>query len=1157
MLAAQRAVLRRYGLDKPGYRPRLARYIQHARKVFNADTAYIFVHSAGDDEVLLCLGQDGLVSKRNTLCFDRGTTLCSHTLLLGEGDVLVVPDLLKDWRFASNPNVLASGSRFYASAPLFLDSPDLSADAKVLIGSICIIAREPRYGHGDDLVQTLGEIAQMACESLEQEYQAKLAKKAQQIQRAITEMADCSWASSGRPDLATDSTTKPHQELANLQVKTIRDCLQGASATLIDVTAYRLSTVRHPSSSSSSSGSSRAATSLFSPLSNISSPRSPWKEPSDLAFGTLRLSSATSQEGLTKSGQDRSTWSSYSTYSTSTNCEDIFGAAYPTSPRRDGSFDSSAPGSSRHGRSSPDMRRTSGGHGATQADIDPLQMPSIFAQSEGGYVPSITGRGAIGQFLAEWRRERDLTGPTTAYVRGPFLIMSSDTSNTSTPSEEWDGSSTPASPKASRRPQDPLGSLFPTKDDGPKKPAMYLAVPITSDTDNPQATFLFLISFSEICVVEQTDINLIVACSRVMEATLLRQRARNADKTQLDFVRNVQHELRTPINGLAGITDLLRASVVSGGHGLDFTPGGFLSTALEGIRLAAGNISSILDDVLDFGDLSGIRSADAQVARLDELSLSPLLEEVGQEEVENAAIHLRHNAKLTSNQKNGHTFGLSDRDIDDKVDVRPPDFFVNVDPALQGMFRVDRTTMRKIFRKLLHNAFRFTTRDAEGQATVEVNVRPAKQSEVPPSSALSTFVGSGETQEVWVAFEFIDTGCGMEASFIRTRFLQPFAQGDSFQQGTGLGGAIASGLSHRLGGYLDVQSEVGQGTKITVVLPLVSLPSTPAACMPKPAMQVSHAAFVGFATSVTSCRLQILLRDHLASCGVPVVSSPEEADLILATSSHVQSLDALDFKVRPDARFVVVSSDPLERISQIRCLDSYMSHFFHPPFGHNSLASMTEFLATFKPVMLRLPPPPPHPYTRAPAVQKEQALSSETERPPLTPASEVLEQSSSASTEALNGLDTSFRVLAVEDNSTNMKILTTVLQRQGIEHYKAHDGPEAVEQFAKHRPHLVLLDISLPGFDGFEVCKRLRELEDAEDAESDNGKRAFERAKVIAVTALSSKEDQRNGLSLGMDEWHTKPMAPRLLQKVLKTCQNEIMVQREAAASGIGVAELS
>ncbi|MCO5612574.1 hypothetical protein L7F22_066842 [Adiantum nelumboides] len=119
---------------------------------------------------------------------------------------------------------------------------------------------------------------------------------------------------------------------------------------------------------------------------------------------------------------------------------------------------------------------------------------------------------------------------------------------------------------------------------------------------------------------------------------------------QLDFIRSVQHELRTPLNGILGITDFLRQGLVSGETApekLDMGEDGLLASLLESIRLAGVNLSTILDDVLDFGAISGLRTESSMiVTRSEEVDLVREVEDVCLDELEYMAMHERQDRSL-------------------------------------------------------------------------------------------------------------------------------------------------------------------------------------------------------------------------------------------------------------------------------------------------------------------------------------------------------------------------------------------------------------------------------------------------------------------------------------------------------------------------------
>lgn len=113
------------------------------------------------------------------------------------------------------------------------------------------------------------------------------------------------------------------------------------------------------------------------------------------------------------------------------------------------------------------------------------------------------------------------------------------------------------------------------------------------------------------------------------------------------------------------------------------------------------------------------------------------------------------------------------------------------------------------------------------------------------------------------------------------------------------------------------------------------------------------------------------------------------------------------------------------------------------------------------------------------------------------------------------------RVLLVEDNELNRDMLSRRLTRRDFEILVAEDGIEGVRQATDAQPDLILLDMSLPGLDGWEVARRLK---------ADPGTSAIP---IIALTAHAMAGDRERALQAGCDDYDTKPIElPRLLDKI-------------------------
>ena len=104
------------------------------------------------------------------------------------------------------------------------------------------------------------------------------------------------------------------------------------------------------------------------------------------------------------------------------------------------------------------------------------------------------------------------------------------------------------------------------------------------------------------------------------------------------------------------------------------------------------------------------------------------------------------------------------------------------------------------------------------------------------------------------------------------------------------------------------------------------------------------------------------------------------------------------------------------------------------------------------------------------------------------------------------------RVLVVDDEANIRDILRRYLQADGFEVAEAADGEEALARFAAGEPDVVVLDVLMPGLDGIEVLRRLR---------------ASSQVYVILLTAKAEEVDKLVGLSVGADDYVTKPFSPR------------------------------
>jgi CheY-like chemotaxis protein len=125
-------------------------------------------------------------------------------------------------------------------------------------------------------------------------------------------------------------------------------------------------------------------------------------------------------------------------------------------------------------------------------------------------------------------------------------------------------------------------------------------------------------------------------------------------------------------------------------------------------------------------------------------------------------------------------------------------------------------------------------------------------------------------------------------------------------------------------------------------------------------------------------------------------------------------------------------------------------------------------------------------------------------------------------------------ILVVDDNHDNAEIIRQYLEIRGYPITVAHDGDEALSLFETVRPALVLLDVMMPGRDGWEVCRIMK-----------SHPTLGRTVRVIMVTALDEWQDKREALQIGADDYVEKPFD---LPTLANTVQRNLAMQRAMAS---------
>lgn len=112
------------------------------------------------------------------------------------------------------------------------------------------------------------------------------------------------------------------------------------------------------------------------------------------------------------------------------------------------------------------------------------------------------------------------------------------------------------------------------------------------------------------------------------------------------------------------------------------------------------------------------------------------------------------------------------------------------------------------------------------------------------------------------------------------------------------------------------------------------------------------------------------------------------------------------------------------------------------------------------------------------------------------------------------------KILIIDDDADLLQLASLIFKKAGAQVITANDGLDGISKFFTHHPDLVILDVMMPGSNGFDVCQRIRQVSDDP---------------LIMLTSLNREEDMLKGLAAGADDFLSKPFNPEILLARAKT----------------------
>ncbi len=417
-----------------------------------------------------------------------------------------------------------------------------------------------------------------------------------------------------------------------------------------------------------------------------------------------------------------------------------------------------------------------------------------------------------------------------------------------------------------------------------------------------------------------------------------------------------------------------------------------------------------------------------------------------------------------------------------KAMQNPLELAYSLAPDVPGWIVGDVTRLRQILVNLVGNAVKFT---AAGEVVVSVVVA---------------------TREPALVLQFAvrDTGIGIPADRI-DRLFKSFSQVDSSTTrkygGTGLGLAISQRLATLMGGRMWVESTVGRGS--TFNFTLATTPHTQSVRVnlgaKQPALEGRRVLIVD--DNETNRRI---LTAQTRSWGM----SPTETDsatgaLQLLAAGGQFDLALLDFQMPG------MDGEELAALLKQNPLTARLPLLLLSSAGRRPTAGLfTASLAKpVKPALLlgALGEIFHRPDDGAPAPAPAAPLRTLAQRCPL-------------------------KLLLAEDNPVNLKVAQMILQRLGYRADPATDGRDVLAALARITYDVILMDVEMPELDGLETTRRIRAAAPG----------AGDRPWIIALTANAAKEDRRNALAAGMNDFLTKPFLPEQLAAALERAHGQL-----------------
>lgn len=514
--------------------------------------------------------------------------------------------------------------------------------------------------------------------------------------------------------------------------------------------------------------------------------------------------------------------------------------------------------------------------------------------------------------------------------------------------------------------------------------------------------------------------------------------ADRANCAKTDFLSKMSHDIRTPMNAIIGMTAIAGTKL--------HDPDG-IEECLAKVSAASKHLLSLINEVLD---MSRIESG---ALTLDE-------EEFNLLNIIDSMVNMLSAAAREKKQKiEFRAHGVQNTNV-----------------------RGDARRLQQVFANVISNSIKYT--DEGGAVSIEITEKPSQQEHV----------GCYE-------FIFKDNGIGMSEEFLQ-HIYDPFERADDVRtskiQGTGLGMTISRNIIQMMGGDIQIESELGIGTIVTITVPLKY--QVPGVVNRKDlagrtVLVVDDSPFAGETTNV--------LLSNLGMRGEWVQSGEEALEYMQEKRRKGEDVFAILLDVNMPGMNGLETAKAIRKQEGVEIPIILVSaHEWVDIEGEARLSGVNAFISK--------------PFDKTRLLT---AFRNFIPREAAKPAEETLEQIGEADYSGK-------RILVVEDNDLNREIATEILSMTGATVETAVNGKEAVDMVLASEEgyyDLVLMDLQMPVMNGYEATEALRAME-REDIRN---------MPIVAMTANAFLEDIQQSKACGMNEHMSKPLDIDQLQRML------------------------